>query len=65
MALLAVVGPARAQQAPLSRQELLRVEVISTASKFQQEVREAPAAIVTADEIRAFHRTLADLLSAR
>jgi outer membrane receptor for ferrienterochelin and colicins len=44
---------------------LLSVEVVSSASKFQQEVREAPAAItvIGADEIRRLgHRTLADAL---
>lgn len=46
-------------------EDLLEVEVVSTASRFQQEVREAPAAItvVTAEEIRRFgHRTLSDVL---
>jgi outer membrane receptor for ferrienterochelin and colicins len=49
----------------LSLQQLLAAEVVSTASKFPQEAREAPAAItvVTAEEIRRFgHRTLADVL---
>jgi iron complex outermembrane receptor protein len=56
---------AASAQDPLSLQDLLTAEVVSTASKFQQEVREAPAAItiVTAEEIRGFgHRTLADVL---
>jgi outer membrane receptor for ferrienterochelin and colicins len=49
----------------LSLQQLLETEVISTASKFRQEVREAPASItvVTAEDIRRHgHRTLADVL---
>jgi iron complex outermembrane receptor protein len=52
-------------QGDLSLQELLAAEVVSTASKFPQEIREAPAAItvVTADDIRRYgHRTLADVL---
>ncbi len=51
--------------ATMSLQDLLGVEVVSTASKFPQEVREAPASItvITADEIRRYgHRTLADTL---
>jgi iron complex outermembrane receptor protein len=58
-----------AQTAPdvseLSLQELLNAEVVSSASKFPQEVREAPASItvITADEIRRQgHRTLVDVL---
>ena len=46
-------------------EELLNVEIISTASKFSQEVTHAPASItiITADEIRYYgHRTLADVL---
>ena len=49
----------------MSLQDLLEVEVVSTASKFPQEVREAPASItvITADDIRRYgHRTLADVL---
>ena len=49
----------------MSIEDLLEVQVISTASKFSQEVREAPASItvITADEIRRYgHRTLADSL---
>jgi iron complex outermembrane receptor protein len=52
-------------QDDLSLQQLLAAEVVSTASKFPQEVREAPAAIsiVTAEDIRRYgHRTLADVL---
>jgi iron complex outermembrane receptor protein len=48
-----------------SLEELLNVEIISTASKFSQEVTHAPASItiITADEIRYYgHRTLADVL---
>jgi outer membrane receptor for ferrienterochelin and colicins len=55
----------RAQDvAKLSLQELLDV-VVSTASKFPQDVKEAPASItvITAEEIRRYgHRTLADAL---
>ena len=49
----------------MSLQDLLGVEVVSTASKFPQEVKEAPASItvITADEIRRYgHRTLSDTL---
>lgn len=49
----------------LSLQELLNVETISTASKFPQQVTQAPASItvVTAEEIRRYgHRTLSDVL---
>jgi outer membrane receptor for ferrienterochelin and colicins len=58
-------GERQAAQDDLSLQQLLAAEVVSTASKFPQEVREAPAAItvVTAEDIRRFgHRTLADVL---
>jgi len=51
--------------ATMSLNELLGVEVVSTASKFPQEIKEAPASItvITADEIRRYgHRTLADTL---
>jgi iron complex outermembrane receptor protein len=51
--------------ATMSMQDLLGVDVVSTASKFPQEVKEAPASItvITADEIRRYgHRTLADSL---
>jgi outer membrane receptor for ferrienterochelin and colicins len=50
--------------ATMSLQDLLAVQV-STASKFPQEVREAPASItiITAEEIQRYgHRTLADTL---
>jgi outer membrane receptor for ferrienterochelin and colicins len=59
------VGERQAPQDDLSLQQLLAADVVSTASKFPQEVREAPAAItvVTAEEIlRLGHRTLADVL---
>lgn len=51
---------------PMALENLLRVEVVSTASKFPQEVREAPASInvITAADIRRYgHRTLGDVLS--
>ena len=60
-----------AQEAPkaaadrLSIEDLLSVEVVSTASKFPQEIREAPASIsvITAEDIRRYgHRTLNDVL---
>ncbi len=62
---------AAAQQTPpadvasLSLQDLLDIEVISTASKFPQAIKEAPASItiVTADDIRRFgYRTLSEAL---
>ena len=49
----------------MSLEDLLTVEVVSAASKFPQEVKEAPASVtvVTSDEIRRYgHRTLADIL---
>lgn len=49
----------------MSLQDLLGVEVVSTASKFPQAAGEAPASVtvITADEIRRYgHRTLADTL---
>jgi outer membrane receptor for ferrienterochelin and colicins len=67
----ACAAAASAQDAPtpdvatLSLEDLLGAELVSTASKFAQEVREAPASItvVTAEEIRRQgHRTLADTL---
>ena len=63
---------AGAQTAPtpdllsLSIEDLLEVEIVSTASKFPQEVKEAPASItvITASEMRRYgHRTLADTLA--
>jgi outer membrane receptor for ferrienterochelin and colicins len=66
---LTVAAAAQTPPAPnvatMSLEELLAVEVVSTASKFPQEVKEAPASItvITADEIRRYgHRTLADTL---
>jgi outer membrane receptor for ferrienterochelin and colicins len=50
----------------LSMEDLLKVEVVSSASKFPQEVKEAPASItvITASEMRRYgHRTLADTLA--
>lgn len=66
---LATAAAAQTQPPPdlgaMSLEELLDVQVVSTASKFSQEIREAPASItvISADEIRRFgHRTLADAL---
>ncbi|MDP3718953.1 MAG: TonB-dependent receptor [Acidobacteriota bacterium] len=53
--------------AGMSIEDLLAVEVISTASKFPQSVKEAPASItvISAEEIRRFgYRTIADALRA-
>lgn len=64
-------SPAGAQGTPdsdvsaMSLEDLLKVQVVSVASRFPQEVREAPASItvVTAQDIRRYgHRTLADVL---
>ena len=61
----------QAQTAPgsdagrMSIEDLLSAEVVSTASKFPQEVREAPASItvITAADIKRYgHRTLNDVL---
>jgi outer membrane receptor for ferrienterochelin and colicins len=67
-----IAVPATAQTRPpapdlstMSMEDLLGVEVVTAASKFPQEVKEAPASItiVTADEIHRYgHRTLADVL---
>jgi len=49
----------------LAIEELLQIEIVSGASRYEQEISEAPAAvtIITADEIRAFgYRTLAEAL---
>jgi outer membrane receptor for ferrienterochelin and colicins len=67
---LAAVAPANAQNPTpdltgMSLKDLLEVEVVSTASKFPQSTREAPASItvINAEEIRRFgYRTLADAL---
>lgn len=67
--LTAAAATAQTRPAPdlstMSIEDLLGVEVVTAASKFPQEVKEAPASItiVTADEIRRYgHRTLADIL---
>ena len=52
--------------AKMTIEQLLEVELTSTASKFAQEVTRAPASVtvVTADEIRVHaYRTLAEILS--
>jgi outer membrane receptor for ferrienterochelin and colicins len=49
----------------MSIEDLLKVDVVSIASKFPQEVREAPASttVITAQDIRRYgHRTLSDVL---
>jgi outer membrane receptor for ferrienterochelin and colicins len=49
----------------LDLEELLQIEIVSGASRYDQEISEAPAAvtIITADEIRAFgYRTFAEAL---
>ncbi len=66
-----LIAAAAAAQTPpaditaMTLEDLLAVEVVSTASKFPQEVTEAPASItvITAEEIRrSGHRTLSDTL---
>jgi iron complex outermembrane receptor protein len=71
LALVCAPPLAQAQTVPpelatMTIEQLLEVELTSTASKFAQEVTRAPASVtvVTADEIRAHgYRTLADILS--
>jgi outer membrane receptor for ferrienterochelin and colicins len=69
--LVGLLAPAASAQTPppdvgtMSIEDLLGVHVVTTASKFSQEIREAPASItvIGADEIRRYgHRTLADAL---
>ncbi len=67
--LFPTVGAAQVVPQPdvagMSIEDLLAVEVVSTASKFPQSVKEAPASttVITAAEIRRFgHRSLADAL---
>lgn len=71
VALLLLPAAAAAQEKPpddvasMSLQDLLDVEVVSTASKFPQTIKEAPASItiLTADDIRRFgYRTLGEAL---
>ena len=50
----------------LSIEELLQVEIVTSASKFSQKITEAPSAVrvITAEEIRRYGwRTLGDALS--
>jgi len=50
----------------LSLEELMNVEVVNAASRFDQTAREAPSAVtvITSDEIRLFgYRTLAEVLN--
>lgn len=57
--------PGGAELGSLSLEELLKLTVVSSASKFPQEIREAPASITVlrADEIRRFgYRTLGEAL---
>ncbi len=64
-AVAAAQTPTAPEPATMSIEDLLGAEVVSTASKFPQEVREAPASItvITADEIHRYgHRTLSDTL---
>jgi iron complex outermembrane receptor protein len=61
----AAQGTSASDLTAMSLEDLLSVQVVSVASRFPQDVREAPASItvVTAQEIRRFgHRTLADVL---
>lgn len=58
-------GEASPRLTDLTLEELLQVEVVSGASKYEQKVTEAPASVtvVTSDEIGAFgYRTLAEIL---
>lgn len=69
-AFLTAAGAAAQQPPPpdittLSMQDLLDVDVVSTASKFPQEVREAPASVtvITREDIHRYgYRTLGDAL---
>lgn len=62
--------PAECGEAPpdlteMTLEQLLQVEIVSGASKYEQRVTEAPASVtvVTSDEIRAFgYRTLGEIL---
>jgi outer membrane receptor for ferrienterochelin and colicins len=65
LCLLASNASAQQDIATMSLQDLLGAEVVSSASKFPQEVREAPASItvITAEDMRRQgHRSLADVL---
>lgn len=65
VAVRAAVRERPADLTDLTLEQLLQIEVITGASKYEQKVTAAPASItvVTADEIRAFgYRTLAEIL---